>query len=232
MKKKINHKITYENEDEMTKKEEEWTVHDIVVISAMCCLCYGTGIVLLYIKSLLGLGLIIIPTLFIIPALIDAKKKLKNYLKERRRIKRLLDSEQIIIGGAPQKHHKKKKWQPAVFDYPIIIDDETSKGKMMQELGLWYEKPAKLVSFEEKKVNTVTSQKHERTNKLGTIFDTLEAYGKIRFSYQAHVGALRGKDIGRFVKIEAKRRGLDVTVKEKGKDVIISMAKRSGKTVV
>ena len=214
----------------MAKKEEEWTVHDIVIISVIGCLSYGAGIVLLYFKSLLGIGLIFVPTLFIIPALIEARAKIKRYLKEKRRIKRLLNSNPVIVGGVAQGHHKRKKQQPETFDCPVI-NDEASKGKLMRELGLWYEKPAKSSSFEEKKVDVVTPQKHERMNKLNAIFDYLETFGRIRFSYQAHVGNLRGADIGKSVKTEAKRRGLDVTVKDKGKDVIITM-KRSEKRVV
>ena len=217
----------------MTKKEEEWTVHDIVVICALCCLCYGAGIVLLYIKSLLGLGLIIIPTLFIIPALIEAKKKLKNYLKERRRIKRLLDSEQIIIGGTPQKHHKKKKREPDVFDYPSI-NDETSKGKLMEELGLFYEKRTKKASFTETDIeeHTKSTTPNRTYSQLNELFDALNHRKRIRIAHDANIGSgHHGGSIKRMVEAEAKRRGVSISTRMKGKDIVIEM-ERSPKRVV
>lgn len=215
----------------MTKRNEEWGTREICIVLAYCTFFYAVGVLLLYFKELLGFGFIFIPTLFFIPALIEARKKIRGYLKKRRIENLKKSQETVVIGGIPQKHHKKKK-QPDVFDYPTI-NDETSKGKLMEELGLWYDKPAKRSSFEEKEEDAVTPQKHERTNKLDAIFDYLEMFGKIRFSYQSHVGNLRGADISKSVLREAKRRGLsNVTVKQKGKDVIISMAKRSGKRVI
>lgn len=199
----------------------------------ICCIfLYGVGVLLLYFKVLLGLGFVFIPTLFFIPTLIEARKKIRIYLKKRRTEKLRKNRETVVIGGIAQEHHHKKKKQPDVFGYPII-DDETSKGKLMQELGLWYDKPAKRSSFGEKEERVATLQKHERTNKLDAVFDYLKMFGKIRFSYQSHVGNLRGADISKSVLREAKRRGLsNVTVKQKGKDAIISMRERSGKEVV
>lgn len=216
----------------MTKRNEEWSTREICFVFTYCIPFYALGVLLLYFKVLFGFSFILVSTLFFIPALIEARKKIRRYLKKRRTDKLRKNQKTVIVGGTPQEHHKKKKREPDVFDYYVpVIDDVTSKGKMMEELGLWYEKPVKRFSFEEKEEEVVTPQNRERANKLDAIFEYLEAFGKVRFSYQSHVGDLRGKSIGRFVKTEAKRRGLDVTVKDKGKDVIITM-ERSPKRIV
>jgi len=220
----------------MTKRDEEWSNSEICIMFAYCVFFYIVGVFLLYFKVLYGLGFVFVSTLLFVPTLIEARKKIRRYWKKVRMEKLRKNQETVIIGGIPQDHHHKKKKKSDIFDYYVpIIDDNTSKGKMMKELGLWYEKSKKTISFEEKEpVNTTKSPIPGRTyRQLSKLFDALNHYKRIRIAHQANIGAgHHGDSIKKMLKAEAKRRGLDITVTEKGKDVIISMPKRSEKRVV
>lgn len=209
----------------MTRKKEEWSNGEVCFVSAYCVSLYIVGaILLLYFKVLFGLGFIIAATIFFIPALIEAKKKVAGYTKKRR-IERLRKTrETIIVGGTPQKHHKKKKNQQQ--DHPInypIIDDFVSKGKAMHELGLFYEKKKKKVSslkiVEPVKSSSVSGRTYRQLNKL---FDALNDHKRIRIAHHANIGSgHHGGSIKKMVKAEAKRRGVYISVRTKGRDVII-----------
>ena len=205
----------------MTRRKEEWNNREICFILAYCIFIYALGILLLFFKILFGLGLILVATMFFIPALGEAKKKVKGYLKERRAEKFRKIRETVIVGGISQKHHKKKK-QREPNKYPTI-NDFVSKGSVMRELGLFYEKKQKKVSFAEKIVPLKSSSVPSRTySQLNGLFNALNHCKKIRIMHQANIGSgHHGGSIRKMVKAEAKRRGINITVRLKGKDIII-----------
>ena len=209
----------------MTRRKEEWGNRETCFMLACCVLFYIFGILLLYFKVLFGLGLIFVATLFFIPALIEAKKKAIGYFKERRIEKLRKTRETIIVGGTPQKHHKKKRQHEYVI-YPTI-DDSISKGKAMRELGLFYEKKQKKVSFVEIAEPTKSSTPNRTYSQLNELFEALNYHKRIRIKHDANIGSgHHGGSIRKMVEAEAKRRGLsNVSVKQKGKDIIISMSK-------
>ena len=217
----------------MTKRNEEESNSEIYIMVIYCIFLYAVGVALLYFKALFGLGFILVSTLFFVPTLIEARKKIRGYLKKRRIEKLRKNRETVVVGGTPQEHHHKKKRQPDVFDYPGI-NGATSKGKMMEELGLWYDKPAKRFSFEEKEtIEPTKSSTPGRTyRQLNELFDALNYRKRIRIAHDANIGSgHHGNSIRKMVETEAKRRGVYITVIEKGKDIIIEM-KRSKKRVV
>ena len=205
----------------MTRREEEWCNREICTMLILCIFLYALGVVLLYFKVLFGLGLVFVSTLFFIPALGEAKKKLKGYLKERRAKKLRKARETIIVGGTPQKYHKKKRQQGYVI-YPTI-DDSVSKGKAMRELGLFYEKKQKKVSFTEKVIEHTKSSTPNRTyTQLNELFEALKYHKRIRIAHDANIGSgHHGGSIKRMVEAEAKRRGVPISVRMKGEDIII-----------
>ena len=129
----------------MTRRNEKWGMCEICFLLTYCIFLYALGVLLLCFKVLLGFGLVFVSTLFFIPTLIEAKKKLAEYTKKRRIEKLRRNREAVIVGGTPQKHHKKKKQREPIQH--LVIDDQVSKGKAMRELGLFYEKKTKNVSF-------------------------------------------------------------------------------------
>ena len=206
----------------MTKREVEWSNREIYIMFIWCIFFYALGVLLLYFKVLSGLGLVFVSTLFIIPTLIEARKKIRRYLKNRRIDKLRKTRETFIVGGEPQEHHKKKK-QPDVFDYPWF-DDETSKGKMMEELGLFYKKRTKKVPFTETNIaeHTKSTTPNRTYSQLNALFNALNRRKKIRIAHDANIGSgHHGGSIKRMVEAEAKRRGIDISVRMKGKDIII-----------
>lgn len=187
---------------------------------AYCILLYALGTLLLYFKSLFGLGLVFVSTLFFVPTLGEAKKKLAEYTKKRRIKKLRRTRETVIVGGAPQKHHKKKKQQLELVTYPTT-DDSVSKGRAMRELGLFYEKK-KPKNFEEKFVEPtkVSGRTHTQLNEL---FNALAYRKRIRIAHDANIGAgHHGGSIRKMAEAEAKRRGVHISIRMKGKDAIIT----------
>ena len=187
---------------------------------AYCIFFYALGIILLYFKVLFGLGLVFVATLFFIPSLTEANKKIRGYLKERRTEKLRRTRETVIVGGTPQKHHKKKKQQEP-NKYPVI-NDFISKGSVMRELGLFYEKKQK------KDIVTETIEYEKSTNpnrtysQLNELFEALTYRKRIRIAHHANIGSgHHGNSIKKMAKAEAKRRGVNITVRMKGKDLII-----------
>ena len=207
----------------MTKRNEEWSNRETCFMLAYCIFFYIVGSLLLYLKVLFGLGLIIVSTLFFIPSLIDAKKKTKRYLKERRIEKLRRTRGTIIVGGTPQKYHKKKKQHEAV-KCPAI-DDSMSKGRAMQELELFYKKNS---SSQKERFTKETTEQTKASNpnrtyrQLNKLFESLAYHKKIRIAYHANIGSgHHGGSIRKMVEAEAKRRGVNITVSMKGKDIII-----------
>jgi len=204
------------------RRNEEWTKHETCFMLAYCVLFYILGVLLLYWGVLLGLGFIIVASLVFIPSLSEAKKKLAEYVKTRRMEKLRKTREVIIVGGTPQKHHKKKQKHELVVEYPTI-DDSVSKGKVMRELGLSYEKKKQKVSF------TETTPKHTKSvpgrtyRQLNDLFDALDYYKRIRITHAARIGSAghHGSSIKKMVEAEAKRREVSLSVRMKGKDIII-----------
>jgi len=210
------------------RRNEEWTKHEICFMLAYCVLVYILGVLLLYYSVLFGLGLVFVATLFFIPALSEAKKKLAEYAKTRRIEKLRKTRELIIVGGTPQKHHKKKQRHELAVEYPTI-DDFVSKGKLMRELGLSYEKKKQKqkVSFTETTVEHTKSPIPGRTyRQLNGLFDALDYYKRIRITHDACIGSgHHGGSIKRMVEAEAKRREVSLSVRMKGKDIIIEKCK-------
>ena len=204
----------------MTRNKEEWGNREISFMLTYCIFFYILGSLLLYFKVLFGFGLIIVSTLFFIPSLIEAKKKVRRYLKERRIEKLRRTRETVVVGGTPQKYHKKKK-QHEVVKCPVI-DDFISKGSVMRELGLFYEKKQKN-TFAEKVIEPVKASNPNRTyRQLNKLFESLAYHKKIRIAHHANIGSgHHGGSIRKMVKAEAKRRGINITVSMKGKDIII-----------
>ena len=216
------------------KKKNDSVIFELV----WCILIYIAGIFSLVIFKayIFSLALFFVATLFIIPTLIEAKKEYDEFIKRYK--KRIRKIKTVIIGGLPskKKKHKEititKEITKGVFSH-FSPEKAHAKGEVMREFGLFYDnKPQGEKIDEDKKEGVKEVEKHslERMTKFDVLFSELEAFGKIRFSYQAHVGKFRGADIGKFVLIEAKRRGLsNVSVKQKGKDIIISMPKSTEK---
>ena len=90
----------------MTRRNEEWSNSETCFMLIGCALLYILGLLLFYFKVLFGFGFVIAASLFFIPALTEAKKKVRRYLKERRTEKLRRTRETVIVGGTPQKHHK------------------------------------------------------------------------------------------------------------------------------
>ena len=204
----------------MNKRKEEWNNRETCFMLAYCIFFYALGIILLYFKVLFGLGLVFVATLFFIPSLTEANKKIRGYLKERRTEKLRRTRETVIVGGTPQKHHKKKKQQEP-NKYPVI-NDFISKGSVMRELGLFYEKKQK------KDIVTETIEYEKSTNpnrtysQLNELFEALTYRKRIRIAHHANIGSgHHGNSIKKMAKAEAKRRGVNITVRMKGKDLII-----------
>ena len=178
---------------------------------------------MLYFKVLFGLGLVFVSTLFFIPTLGEANKKIRGYLKERRIEKVRRTRETVIVGGTPQKHHKKKKQREPV-ECPVI-NDSISKGSMMRELGLFYEKKPflkKKSSIKEIAELTKTSNPNRTYSQLNELFDALNYRKRIRIKHDANIGSgHHGSSIKKMVEAEAKRRGIDISVRMKGKGLII-----------
>ena len=202
------------------RRNEEWTNHEICFMLAYCVLFCILGVLLIYFRVLFGLGVILVATLFFVPTLKEAKKKLAEYAKTRRIENLRKTRELIIIGGTPQKHHKKNKHEPV--EYPTI-DDFVSKGKLMRELGLSYEKKNPKVSFTETTVEPTKLSVPGRTyRQLNGLFDALNYYKKIRITHDACIGSgHHGGSIKTMVEAEAKRREVSLSVRMKGKDIII-----------
>ena len=205
---------------QMNKRKEEWNNRETCFMLAYCIFFYALGIILLYFKVLFGLGLIFVATLFFIPALGEAIKKVRGYLKERRAEKLRRTRETVIVGGTPQKHHKKKRQHEYVI-YPII-DDSISRGKAMRELGLFYEKKQKKDTVTEITEPTKTSNPNRTYSQLNELFEALTYRKRIRIAHHANIGSgHHGNSIRKMVEAEAKRRGVNITVRMKGKDLII-----------
>lgn len=207
----------------MTKrKSEEWNNRETCFMLTYCILCFISGIILLiYFDVLIGLGVILISAIFLIPSLIEAKKKVGSYLKERRAGKLRQIRETFIVGGTPQKHHKKKKQrQPAKCP---VINDFISKGTAMRELGLFYEKKSKKVTFAKIAELQIKSSAQSRAyRQLNELFDALKYRKRIRIAHQANIGSgHHGDSIRKMVETEAKRRGVSISVRMKGEDIII-----------
>ena len=204
----------------MTRRKEEWNNRETCFILAYCIFFYVLGIILLYFKVLFGLGLIFVATLFFIPSLTEANKKVKGYLKERRAEKFRRTRETVIVGGTPQKHHKKKKKREPV-KCPAI-NDFISKGSVMRELGLFYEKKQKKGTVTEITELTKTSNPNRTYSQLNKLFEALTYRKRIRIAHHANIGSgHHGNSIRKMVEAEAKRRGVNITVRMKGKDLII-----------
>lgn len=204
----------------MNKRKEEWNNRETCFMLTCCIFLYVLGIILLYFKVLFGLGLILVATLFFIPSLTEANKKVKRYLKERRAEKLRRIRETVIVGGTPQKHHKKKKKRELV-KCPVI-NDFVSKGKVMRELGLFYEKKQKKDTVTEITELTKTSNPNRTYSQLNELFEALTYRKRIRIAHHANIGSgHHGNSIRKMVEAEAKRRGVNITVRMKGKDIII-----------
>ena len=207
----------------MTKRNsEEWNNRETCFMLTYCTLCFISGVILfLHFDVLIGLGVILIATIFLTPSLIEAKKKVGNYLKERRAEKLRRTRETFIVGGTPQKHHKKKK-QREPTKCPVI-DDFISKGKAMRELGLFYEKKEKKVSFTKIADLQIKPSTPSRTyRQLNGLFDALNYRKRIRIAHQANIcSGHHGDSIRKMVETEAKRRGVSISVRMKGGDLII-----------
>ncbi len=186
-----------------------------------CILCFISGVILLfYFDVLIGLGVVLISAIFLIPSLIEAKKKVGNYLKERRAEKLRRIRETFIVGGTPQKHHKKKKQREHV-KCPTI-DDFISKGTAMRELGLFYEKKSKKVTIMKMREQIKPSAPSRTYRQLNGLFDALNYRKRIRIAHQANIGSgHHGDSIRKMVETEAKRRGVSISVRMKGGDLII-----------
>lgn len=204
----------------MIKRKEEGNKRELCIMLTYCISLYILGALFLYIKSLFGLGFIFVATLFSIPELMEVKKKVNGYLKERRAEKLRRTRETIIIGGTPQKYHKKKK-QRELLKCPAI-NDFVSKGKAMRELGLFYEKKQKKVpitKIAEPIKPTIQGRTYSQLNQL---FDALTYHKRIRIKHDANIGSgHHGGSIRRMAEAEAKRRGINITVRMKGKDIVI-----------
>ena len=210
----------------MSKRKEEWSKREIIFMLTYCVLFYVLGVILLYFKELFGLGFIFVTTMFFIPVLTEAEKKVGDYLKERRKEKLRRNRETVVVGGTPQKRHKKKRHRGYVIC--PSIDDFVSKGKAMRELGLFYEKKRKKVFVIEKEiVEPAESSTPNRTyNQLNELFDALDYRKRIRIAHHANIGAgHHGGSIRKMVETEAKRRGVNSTVIMKGRDIIIESGK-------
>lgn len=206
----------------MTKRNsEEWNNRETCFMLIYCTLCFISGVILLlYFDALIGLGVILIATIFLIPSLIEAKKKVGSYLKERRAGKLRRTRETIIVGGTPQKHHKKKKQREHV-KCPTI-DDFISKGKAMRELELFYEKKRKKVTDTKIVEHIKTPTPSRAYRQLNELFDALKYRKRIRITHQANIGSgHHGDSIRKMVTAEAKRRGVSISVRMKGGDLII-----------
>ena len=204
----------------MSKRNEAWNNRETYFMITYCIFLYALGIVLLYFKVLFGLGVIFVATLFFIPSLTEANKKVRRYLKERRAEKLRRTRETVIVGGTPQKHHKKKKQREPV-KCPAI-NDFISKGKVMRELGLFYEKKQKKDTVTETTEPTKTPNPNRTYSQLNELFEALTYRKRIRIAHHANIGSgHHGSSIRKMVEAEAKRRGIDISVRMKGKDVII-----------
>lgn len=204
----------------MTRRKEEWNNTETSFMLAYCVFLYVLGIILLYFKVLFGLGLIFVATLVFIPGLTETKKKVKRYLKERRAEKLRRIRETVIVGGTPQKHHKKKKKHEPV-KCPAI-NDFISKGTMMRELGLFYGKKQKKDTITEIAEPTKTFNPNRTYSQLNELFEALTYRKRIRIAHHANIGSgHHGSSIRKMVETEAKRRGINITVRMKGKDLII-----------
>ena len=105
-----------------------------------------------------------------------------------------------------------------------MIDDSISKGTVMRELGLFYEKKQKNISFLEKEITepTKVSNPNRTYSQLNKLFEALTYRKRIRIAHNANIGSgHHGSSIRKMVKTEAKRRGVNITVRMKGKDIII-----------
>jgi len=93
----------------------------------------------------------------------------------------------------------------------------------MRELGLFYEKKEKKVSFARKIIEPVKSSTPNRTySQLNELFEALTYRKRIRIAHHANIGSgHHGGSIRKMVKAEAKRRKINITVRMKGKDLII-----------
>ena len=207
----------------MTKrKSQEWSNHEIRFMVSYSIMCFISGVILLlYFDALIGLGVVLISAIFLVPTLIEAKKKVENYLKERKVEKLRRTRETFIVGGTPQKHHKKKKQrEPAKCP---VIDDFVSKGKVMQELGLFYEKRGKKVTDTKIAELPIKPSAQSRAyRQLNELFDALKCRKRIRIAHQANIGSgHHGDSIRKMVETEAKRRGVSISVRMKGGDLII-----------
>ena len=206
----------------MIRRNEECSNFETCFMLAYCIFLFALGILLLYFKVLFGLGLVFVSALFFVPTLGEAKKKLAEHTKKRRIAKLRRTREVVIVGGTPQKHHKKKKQLESVT-YPIT-DDFVSKGRAMRELGLFYEKKQRNVSFVEKVVEPTKSSVSGRTyRQLNELFNALGCRKRTRIAHDANIGAgHHGGSIKRMAEAEAKRRGVSISVRAKGKDMIIT----------
>ena len=215
----------------MNKRNEAWNNRETCFMLAYCILFYILGVLLLYFKVLFGLGLIFVATLFFIPALIEAKKKAIGYFKKRRIEKLRKNRETIIVGGTPQKHHKKKRQHEYVI-YPTI-DDSISRGKAMRELGLFYEKKQKKVSFVEIAEPTKSSTPNRTYSQLNELFEALNYHKRIRIAHHANIGSgHHGGSIRKMVEAEAKRRRVSISVRAKGKDIIIELTRENKRKII
>lgn len=217
----------------MVKKEEGWTNRDTCTFMVMCVLFYAAGLYcLLYLKSLFGIGFILVSSLISIPTAIELYRKSIEYAENRRREKLRNNRKTIVVGGVVQgeRVHKHKR-QTDISDYPLI-NDETSKGELMRELGLWYEKARGSISFEERKsvepTRSPTPTLGRTYRQLNELFDALNYHKRIRIAHNANLSSNHhGSSIKKMLEVEAKRRGVEVLLKQKGNDLIISKRKEA-----
>lgn len=201
------------------KDKDEWSVGGVVILLAWCIVFYVLGFIILFLFQfwLFSIAFFLVPTIIIIPVLIEAKKKIGKYVKRVKKNRKKTVT--VVVGGIPSGHKRKHKQE--ITSFPVI-NDEVTKGKLMQELGLWYEKSKKTFSFEEKNTEPKSSIPGRTYRQLNELFEVLKYRKRIRIARHANIGSdHHGSTIRKMLETEAKRRGVCLSIKMKGKDMII-----------
>lgn len=172
----------------------------------------------------LATAFFIFSTCFFLPPVISLCMRFLAYLRARKLSRVKIDT--IVIGGISSGKKKRRPSTSAPEERYHSTGDVVTKGSVMRELGLSYNRvvsPGNPGISEASESVASSGPLVGDSNILKDFYDELRDKGHIQISHQAHYKRLRGADIGKRLEHAARRDGLDVSVRNKGKDIVVSL---------
>lgn len=176
-------------------------------------------------------GLIFAVILFLPKTIFELRRHIRAYLNER--IKAKLMHNTVIIGGVRGDKHRHKRiqeprTQKVLGQYQRQI--LSSKGDIMRELGIPYEKPIKKVNAEAIKPDIKDEKsyaiwtEHQRIHpKALELIRMTEEKGRVIIKEGGGVSGHHGNTLGALIESAIKRLDTNVELARKGNDLILTL---------